>query len=93
MEQIVDDVADAPGTLPLLQYALTEVFAARRSDELTHQDYRAVGGVLGALGSGPMRSSGVSTPAVGRSPARSFSPSWQFRNLASSPGAGLGWPI
>ncbi len=51
VEQIVDDVADAPGTLPLLQYALTEVFAARRSDELTHQDYRAVGGVLGALGS------------------------------------------
>ena len=50
VEQIVDDVADAPGTLPLLQYALTEVFAARRSDELTHHDYRAAGGVLGALG-------------------------------------------
>jgi len=50
VDQIIEDVADEPGTLPLLQYALTDVFAARRSDQLTHQDYRVAGGVLGALG-------------------------------------------
>jgi hypothetical protein len=50
VEQIVADVADAPGSLPLLQYALTELFAARTSDVLTHDHYRATGGVLGALG-------------------------------------------
>ena len=49
--QIVTDVSDEPGTLPLLQYALTEVFATRSTDRLTHDDYRATGGVLGALGS------------------------------------------
>ena len=51
VEQIIDDVADAPGTLPLLQYALTEVFSARSGDLLTLDDYHRVGGVLGALGS------------------------------------------
>jgi DNA-binding SARP family transcriptional activator/WD40 repeat protein len=51
IEQIIDDVADAPGTLPLLQYALTELFAARDRNVLTHDDYHGIGGVLGALGS------------------------------------------
>jgi len=50
VERIVDDVADAPGTLPLLQYALTELFAARGTDQLTSAEYRTAGGVLGALG-------------------------------------------
>lgn len=50
VEQIVDNVGAAPGALPLLQYALTEVFAARESDELTLDDYHSVGGVLGAVG-------------------------------------------
>jgi WD40 repeat protein len=51
VDQIVTDVSDEPGTLPLLQYALTEIFATRSTDRLTHDDYRATGGVLGALGS------------------------------------------
>ena len=50
VNQIVDDVAESPGTLPLLQYALTEVFAARQSDELTYDRYVEAGGVLGVLG-------------------------------------------
>jgi DNA-binding SARP family transcriptional activator/WD40 repeat protein/energy-coupling factor transporter ATP-binding protein EcfA2 len=50
VDMIVDDVVDEPGALPLLQYALTEVFQARQSDELDLEDYRAAGGVLGALG-------------------------------------------
>lgn len=47
---IVGDVRDEPGALPLLQYALTELFAARTSDVLTLEGYRAIGGVVGALG-------------------------------------------
>lgn len=50
VEDIVADVEDAPGTLPLLQYALTELVASRTSDRLGHDRYRATGGVLGALG-------------------------------------------
>lgn len=47
---LVADLQEQPGALPLLQYALTELFAARSSDVLTFPGYREVGGVLGALG-------------------------------------------
>jgi WD40 repeat protein len=56
VDQIVADVTNEPGTLPLLQYALTELFASRDADRLTHDGYRATGGVLGALG---IRADGV----------------------------------
>jgi WD40 repeat protein/class 3 adenylate cyclase len=44
------DVADEPGGLPLLEYALTELFDRREDDVLTVEGYRAIGGVSGALG-------------------------------------------
>jgi WD40 repeat protein/class 3 adenylate cyclase len=44
------DVADEPGGLPLLEYALTELFDRREGDVLTVEGYRAIGGVSGALG-------------------------------------------
>ncbi|MGD8857022.1 MAG: protein kinase, partial [Chloroflexota bacterium] len=47
---IVADLADQPGSLPMLQYALTELFERRRDRRMTLADYRAIGGVLGALG-------------------------------------------
>jgi DNA-binding SARP family transcriptional activator/WD40 repeat protein len=50
-ESILDDVAAFPGMLPLLQYALTELFADRQGSDLTHAAYRANGGVVGALSS------------------------------------------
>jgi serine/threonine protein kinase/DNA-binding SARP family transcriptional activator/WD40 repeat protein len=50
VSRIIADVNDQPGALPLLQYALTELFAARTSDLLTIHGYQASGGVLGALG-------------------------------------------
>ena len=50
VSRIVADVRDQPGALPLLQYALTELFAARSSDLLTLDGYLATGGVVGALG-------------------------------------------
>ena len=48
--QIIADVRDQPGALPLLQYALTELFAARTGDTLTLEGYIATSGVVGALG-------------------------------------------
>jgi DNA-binding SARP family transcriptional activator/ABC-type glycerol-3-phosphate transport system substrate-binding protein len=47
--EIVAEVADRPGMLPLLQYALTEAFEARRDSALTLDTYRELGGVSGAL--------------------------------------------
>jgi WD40 repeat protein/serine/threonine protein kinase/DNA-binding SARP family transcriptional activator len=49
-EAIVADVADQPGALPLLQYALTELFEHRQGNQMTHAAYQEIGGVQGALG-------------------------------------------
>lgn len=46
---IVADVGSRPTALPLLQFALTELFDARSGDNLTVEVYRASGGLLGAL--------------------------------------------
>jgi serine/threonine protein kinase/WD40 repeat protein/DNA-binding SARP family transcriptional activator len=48
--RVTSDVDGQPGGLPLLQYALTELFANRAGDELTIAAYEATGGVIGALG-------------------------------------------
>lgn len=48
---IVADVVEQPGALPLLQYALTELFEGREGRLLTNHGYQSIGGVLGALGS------------------------------------------
>jgi len=47
--EIVAAVATQPGALPLLQYALTELFDRRRGSTLTLDAYREIGGVSGAL--------------------------------------------
>ncbi len=46
---ITTEIQDQPGALPLLQYALTEVFERREGSILTYTAYQASGGVLGAL--------------------------------------------
>lgn len=46
---IVADVNEQPGALPMLQYALTELFERREGRLLTRQAYRAIDGVSGAL--------------------------------------------
>ena len=46
---MLHDVNEQPGALPLLQYALTELFERRSGRLLTLQAYRESGGVLGAL--------------------------------------------
>ena len=46
---VIQDVGDQPGMLPLLQYALTELFEQRQSHLLTLDSYQLTGGVTGAL--------------------------------------------
>lgn len=48
--RIIDDVHYQPGALPLLQYALTELFEVRENRMLTHAGYDLVGGAIGSLG-------------------------------------------
>lgn len=47
--QIVSEVSEQPGVLPMLQYALTELFARREGPIIMIKDYQEIGGVLGAL--------------------------------------------
>jgi WD40 repeat protein/serine/threonine protein kinase len=47
--RIIDEVLYEPGALPLLQYALTELFEQRSGRELTHDAYDEIGGGIGAL--------------------------------------------
>ncbi|MCI0634096.1 MAG: protein kinase [Actinobacteria bacterium] len=47
--QVASDVAEQPGALPLVQYALTELFERRQEGRLTLQAYREIGGVGGAI--------------------------------------------
>jgi WD40 repeat protein/class 3 adenylate cyclase len=49
LSELVTDVSDEPGALPLLQYALTELYERREGSTLTSDAYRAIGGVSGAL--------------------------------------------
>ncbi|MGH2818817.1 MAG: BTAD domain-containing putative transcriptional regulator [Actinomycetota bacterium] len=47
--EMIADVAHQPGALPLLQYALTELFERRDEERLTLAAYQKIGGVAGAL--------------------------------------------
>ena len=47
--EMIADVAHQPGALPLLQYALTELFERRDEDRLTLTAYEELGGIAGAL--------------------------------------------
>jgi WD40 repeat protein/DNA-binding SARP family transcriptional activator len=49
LAEIVADVLNEPGALPLLQYALTELFDNRAGTALTRAVYESIGGVSGAL--------------------------------------------
>jgi WD40 repeat protein len=49
LADMLGEVVDEPGALPLLQYALTELFDRREANMLTLTAYREIGGVAGAL--------------------------------------------
>ena len=46
---LVEDVAEQPGTLPLLQYSLTDLFERRADGTLTLSAYQQAGGISGTL--------------------------------------------
>lgn len=49
VEQIVSDINYQAGALPLLQYALTELFDRREGRLITQKSYQQIGGAVGAL--------------------------------------------
>jgi hypothetical protein len=49
VDTIIADLGDGPGTLPLLQHTLLELFDGRRGRWLTIDRYREIGGVRGAI--------------------------------------------
>ena len=50
VQRILDDVAAAPGELPLLEFALTELWERQTADGLlTHAAYEAIGELSGAI--------------------------------------------
>lgn len=51
IQRLIGEVNDQPGELPLLQYALTELFERRQGRRLTLEAYQQSGGVTGALAS------------------------------------------
>ncbi len=49
VERILNDVEDEPGNLPLLEFALTQLWKERKGKQLTHAAYEKIGEVKGAL--------------------------------------------
>ncbi|MFL9458944.1 pentapeptide repeat-containing protein [Tolypothrix bouteillei VB521301_2] len=48
-ERILDDVGNEPGNLPLLEFALTQLWEKQNNNELTHKAYDEIGSVKQAL--------------------------------------------
>lgn len=49
VERLLDDVADEPGNLPLLQFTLTQLWEQQTGGQLTHDAYEEIGSLTGAL--------------------------------------------
>ncbi|MDM9583671.1 hypothetical protein [Nostoc sp. GT001] len=49
VKRILDDVESEPGNLPLLEFALTQLWKRRKGKQLTHVAYEDIGEVKGAL--------------------------------------------
>jgi WD domain, G-beta repeat len=49
VETLLDDVESKPGSLPLLQFALREMWQLQEHGKITRKSYDALGGVQGAL--------------------------------------------
>jgi len=48
-DRILDDIQQEPGSLPLLEFTLTQLWARQSRGKLTHQAYTEIGGVAKAL--------------------------------------------
>ena len=49
VERVLDEVKDEPGNLPLLEFALTELWKKQTGNQLTHKAYEKIFQVKGAL--------------------------------------------
>src|SRR6516164_9388001 len=49
VDRILTDVGSEPGRLPLVEFALTEIWQRREGRRLTNRAYNEIGGVTGAL--------------------------------------------
>jgi formylglycine-generating enzyme required for sulfatase activity len=49
VQKLLDDVGDEPGNLPLLEYALTELWRDRQNGKLLEQTYAGFAGIAGAI--------------------------------------------
>ena len=70
---LLRDVAGQPGSLPMLQFALMELWQRREGRRLTVAAYRAIGGLQGRWRAGPTRSWAPSTTTSARPVAGSSS--------------------
>jgi len=50
VDTILNDAGKEPGNLPLVAYALKQLFAQRQGNTFTNAAYQAMGGVVGAIG-------------------------------------------
>jgi WD40 repeat protein len=48
-QRILDDVGQEPGNLPLLEFALTQLWEKQKHRRLTHQAYEEIGGIKRAI--------------------------------------------
>lgn len=70
VDRMLDDIGDEPGSLPLLEFALTLLWERQDRGLLTHAAYRDLGRVQGALASYAERVFLERVPAAGRDDAR-----------------------
>jgi WD40 repeat protein len=49
LERILDDVGDAPGNLPLLEFVLKRLWETRHRGRFMHEAYQQIGGLHGAV--------------------------------------------
>jgi WD40 repeat protein len=72
VDQIMNDVGTEEGRLPLLQFALKEIWEKRESDRLTAKAYTEVGGVSGAIQKTAERTYASLTPGQQEAARRLF---------------------
>ena len=85
---MLSDVAEEPGALPLMEYALTELFDRRDGRTLFLEAYREIGGVSGALGRRAEELYAGSTTTGRRRPASSSSASSRSARAPRTRGVG-----
>ncbi|MFJ8080308.1 trypsin-like peptidase domain-containing protein [Streptomyces sp. NPDC096205] len=69
-ERIVDDAEGEPGHLPMVEFALTELWSHEKGIRLTHTGYEALGGVAGALSAHAEQRVGEVIAEYGEAPVR-----------------------